>query len=140
MTTAIDTNVLVALWDEDDGLNSAAEAALDAAFARGELIISGAVFAELLAFPRRTEAFVDRFLKDTAIAVDWTMDESIWRAAGRAFQSYANRRRRHNLGGPRRVLADFLIGAHALERGHSLLTMDDRIYRTSFPALKVVSV
>jgi hypothetical protein len=140
MITAIDTNALVALWDRDDALNSAAQLALDAAFARGKLVISGAVFAELLAFPRRTEAFVDRFLKDTAIAVDWTMDESIWRVAGRAFQSYANRRRRQNLGGPRRVLADFLIGAHALERGYSLLTLDDRIYRTSFPALKVVPV
>jgi predicted nucleic acid-binding protein len=140
MTTAIDTNVLVALWDEDDALNSAAEIALDAAFARGKLVISGAIFAELLAFPRRTEAFVDQFLEHTGIAVDWATDESIWRVAGRAFQSYANRRRRQKLGGPRRVLADFLIGAHALERGYVLLTLDDRLYRVSFPALRVLPV
>ena len=57
MISAIDTNVLVALWDRDDTLNSAAQAALDTAFARGKLVISGAVFAELLAFPRRTESF-----------------------------------------------------------------------------------
>ena len=80
--TAIDTNVLVALWDRNDTLNSAAQAALDAAFARGKLVISGAVFAELLAFPRRTETFLDEFLKDTGIAVDWTTDESVWRVAG----------------------------------------------------------
>ena len=48
MITALDTNVLVALWDRDDGLNSTAQAALDTAFARGKLVISGAVFAELL--------------------------------------------------------------------------------------------
>src|SRR2546421_12563166 len=113
MITALDTNVLVALWDRDETLNSAAQAALDDAFARGKLIISGAVFAELLAFPRRTESFLDQFLTDTGIAVDWTTDESIWRAAGKPFQRYANRRRKQKSDGPRRTLPDFLIGAHA---------------------------
>jgi predicted nucleic acid-binding protein len=87
MISAIDTNVLVALWDRDDTLNSAAQSALDAAFARGTLVISGAVFAELLAFPRRTENFLDEFLEDTGIAVDWSVDESVWRVAGNLFRS-----------------------------------------------------
>lgn len=140
MTTAIDTNVLVALWDKDDSLNSAAQAALDAAFAQGKLIISGAVFAELLAFPRRSETFVNEFLKDTGITVDWTTDESVWRMAGRAFQNYARRRRRQKTSGPRRILADFVIGAHALQRGHRLLTLDHGIYRAAFPQLRIVRV
>ena len=140
MITAIDTNVLVALWDRDDTLNSAAQAALDAAFARGKLVISGAVFAELLAFPRRTETFLDQFLNDTGIAVDWTTDESVWRTAGKAFQKHANRRRRQRAGEPRRILADFLIGAHALEKGYRLLTLDTHIYRAAFPKLQLVQV
>jgi predicted nucleic acid-binding protein len=40
MTTAIDTNVIVALWDRDTRLNSAAQSALDAALGRGGLIIA----------------------------------------------------------------------------------------------------
>ena len=140
MITAIDTNVLVALWDLDEALNSAAQLALDAAFARGKLVISGAVFAELLAFPRRTETFLDQFLKDTGITVDWTTDESIWRVAGKAFQKYANRRRKQQAGGPRRILADFLIGAHALEKGYGLLTLDEGIYRAAFPKLQIMKV
>ncbi|SRR6266536_1169173 len=140
MTTAIDTNVLVALWDKDDALNSAAQTALDAAFAQGKMVINGAVFAELLAFPRRSETFVDEFLIDTGITVDWTTDESIWRVAGRAFQNYARRRRRQKTSGPRRILADFLIGAHALQKGHSLLTLDDGMYRAAFPQLRIVKV
>lgn len=140
MITAIDTNVLVALWDRDDTLNLAAQAALDAAFARGKLVISGAVFAELLAFPRRTETFLDQFLKDTGVGVDWTTDEAVWRAAGKAFQRYANRRRKQSAGGPRRILADFLIGAHALEKSYSLLTLDTGIYRAAFPKLQIVKV
>jgi predicted nucleic-acid-binding protein len=35
MTTAIDINVLLALWDPDDTLNSAAQQALEAALQRG---------------------------------------------------------------------------------------------------------
>ena len=138
MISAIDTNVLIALWDQDDSLNSAAQAALDAAFARGKLVISGAVFAELLAFPRRTENFLDEFLDDTGITVDWSLDESVWRVAGKSFQKYANRRRKQRAGQPRCILADFLIGAHALEKGYSLLTLDDGIYRAAFPKLHIV--
>jgi predicted nucleic acid-binding protein len=140
MISAIDTNVLVALWDRDDTLNLAAQVALDAAFARGTLVISGAVFAELLAFPGRTESFLNQFLQDTGIVVDWSMDESIWRAAGKSFRKYATRRRRQKAGQPRRILADFLIGAHALENGYSLLTLDDGIYRAAFPKLHIVSI
>lgn len=139
MITALDTNVLVALWDRNDTLNSAAQAALDDAFARGKLVISGAVFAELLAFQQRTETFLDQFLKDTGISVDWTTDESIWRVAGMAFQKYAKRRRKQK-NGPRRILADFLIGAHALEKGYRFLTLDDGIYPTAFPKLQIVKV
>lgn len=140
MISAIDTNVLIALWDQDDTLNSAAQTALDAAFARGKLVISGAVFAELMAFPGRPETFLNQFLRDTGIAVDWSVDESIWRAAGNSFQKYAKRRRKQRAGQPRRILADFLIGAHALEKGYSLLTLDDGIYRAAFPKLHIVKV
>jgi predicted nucleic acid-binding protein len=61
MITAVDTNVLVALWDRDDALNSTAQAALDAAFARGKLVISGPVFAELLALPRERKRLLKNF-------------------------------------------------------------------------------
>ncbi len=140
MTTAIDTNVIVALWDKDDAVNSAAESALDAALRRGHLVIPAPVFAELLACPGRSEAFLDAFLKDTGISVDWNLDEAIWRTAGLAFQIYAVRRRKQRDYGPRRILADFLIGAYALEKRCRLLTLDDRLYRVSFPGLTIARV
>jgi predicted nucleic acid-binding protein len=140
MITALDTNVLVALWDDDDELNSAALAALDGAYQRGGLVISGAVFAELLAFPKRTEGFLNAFLSDTQINVDWASNENIWRATGQAFRSYAARRRKQALPGPRRILADFLIGAHAFVNGYSLLTLDSGIYRSAFPKLRIFRI
>jgi predicted nucleic acid-binding protein len=140
LITSLDSNVLIALWDPGDALNSAARQALDAADDRGRLTINGIVFAELLASPGRTEAFVDEFLISTGIAVEWTLSEAIWRTAGKAFQSYVKRRRRQKSGNPRRLMADFLIGAHAAEKEYRLLTLDAGIYRAAFPKLDLVAI
>ena len=139
MTTAIDTNVVIALWDRDPSINSAAQKALETAFHRGGLVIAPPVLAELLAAPGRTEAFVDAFLQDTSIAVEWDLNEVVWRAAGRAFQRYVERRRKQRDSGPRRILADFIIGAHAETRGYRLLTLDERVYRGAFPKLVIAT-
>ena len=138
MITALDTNVLVALWDRDDKWSSTSEDALMSAQARGKIVISGVVYAELMAFPRRKDTFIDQFLTETGVGVEWAIHESMWRLAGAAYQTYASRRRRHPGGAPRRLLADFLIGAHVQEKDYSLLTFDDRIYRIAFPKLKIV--
>jgi hypothetical protein len=140
MITAIDTNVIVSLWDRDPTLNTAAQAALDAALAGGGLAVAAPVFAELMACPCRDEAFLNTFFREAGIAIDWDLDETIWGTAGQAFQAYAARRRRHGATGPRRILADFVIGAHALQKGHALLTLDDRLYRAAFPRLEIRSI
>ena len=137
MTTAIDTNILVVLWDPEDSLNIPVRSALDAALGRGSLIVAAPVYAELLGFPSRNEDFLDYFFKESAISVDWTLNGSIWRVANRAYQAYASRSRSHGYHGPRRILADFLIGAHAHQNRFSLLTLDDRIYRAAFPSLSL---
>jgi predicted nucleic acid-binding protein len=51
MTTAVDTSVVIALWDKDSTLSLAAQNALDAAFNRGTLVAAAPVFAELIAEP-----------------------------------------------------------------------------------------
>jgi len=140
MTTAIDTNVLVALWNEDDTLNTQARSALDAALGRGSLVIAAPVFAELLAAPSRNEGFLDSFCRETGISIDWNLDEAVWRAAGRAFRAYVGRRKAQRGAGARRILADFLIGAHALQNRFRLLTLDEGLYRAAFPRLVIVSV
>ncbi|HTC49959.1 MAG TPA: type II toxin-antitoxin system VapC family toxin [Candidatus Aquilonibacter sp.] len=137
MTTAIDTNVVIALWDKDPTLSLAAQNALEAAFNRGTLVAAAPVFAELIAAPGRSETFVSSFFEETGIGVDWELPEQIWRLAGRAFQAYAERRRKQRDTGARRILADFVIGAHAFANGCRLLTLDDQRYRSSFPTLAV---
>ena len=140
MITALDTNVIIALWTGDAALSQAAQTSLDTAHERGRLVISAPVFAELMAAPHRDESFLNSFFRATGIVVEWNLEEAIWRMAGRAFQSYADRRRRQRDHGARRILADFLIGAHATHRGYHLLTLDDRLYSASFPNLALVSI
>ncbi len=138
MTTAIDTNVIIALWQTESSFNGLAESILDQTAAKGRLVIAAPVFAELMAEPGRDVNLLDRFLLETAIQVDWLLDEKVWRIAGAAFQSYTKRRRRASEVGPRRILADFLIGAHALRFGYRLLTFDNKLYRAAFPELMIV--
>jgi predicted nucleic acid-binding protein len=105
---------------------------LETTFRRGNLVVAAPVFAELIAAPGRTENFVSVFLEETGIAIDWDLGEPVWRSAGRAFQSYAERRRKQRDSGTRHILADFLIGAHALTRGYQLLTLDERFIKRRF--------
>jgi hypothetical protein len=140
VTTAIDTNIVVALWDAEPATSIAARDALETAFRRGNLVVSAPVFAELIAAPGRNEAFVGGFFEDVGIAIDWRLTEAVWRAAGRSFRLYADRRRKARDSGARRILADFLIGAHALVNGYRLLTLDARLYRSAFPELEIETV
>jgi predicted nucleic acid-binding protein len=140
MTTAVDTNVVVALWDKDPTLSLAAQTALEAAFNRGSLVVAAPVFAELIAAPGRTETFVSSFLEETGIAVESDLGEAVWRSAGRAFQYYAERRRKQRDSGSRRILADCLIWAHAQTRSYHLLTLDERLYKAAFPTLTIETI
>jgi predicted nucleic acid-binding protein len=74
------------------------------------------------------------------MVVDWELGENVWRAAGRAFAHYLTRAGKARVAGPRRILADFLIGAYAFENSYNLLTLDDRLYRSAFPRLKLLPV
>ncbi len=140
MTTAVDANVIISLWDKDPVVSSPSRRALEIAFLRGGLVIAAPVFAELLAAPGRTEAFLAKFLRDTTIMVDWDLGEEVWRTAAKAFQSYAERRRKQRDSGTRRILAHFIIGAHAQVNGFRFLTGDERLYRAAFPQLKIETV
>lgn len=140
MTISIDSNIIVALWWKADPLNSIATKALNQAHQQGRLLVSAPVYAELMGDSKRTEAGLNEFFRDTGILIDWTLEEDIWREAGRASRGYIQRRRLSGGQIPRRILTDFLIGAHALIRGYSLLTFDRRLYSAAFPTLPIIPV
>jgi predicted nucleic acid-binding protein len=132
--TALDTNVVLDLLDGDERFAGSVLRVLDAL---GEaLSIAPIVYAELCARPAWEAKDVRPFLDGAAITVDWVLGEAVWESAGVAFAAYARRRAKHG-DEPRRLIADFAIGAHA-ERAGSLVTRDAAFYRRAFPKLKVV--
>jgi len=135
--TAIDSNVFSSIWSWEPTAERAA-AQLAEAKAEGALLISPFVFAELLAYPGATEEYVRRFLESTGVAIDLKVDERVWTETGIRFARYAARRRRSTGVGPRRLLADFLIGAHALVQAERLLTLDPEVYQRDFPEVQLI--
>lgn len=134
--SAIDTNVISALWSAPRQDNDA-QVLLTAARIAGPLVICGPVYAELMAFPGTKPGFIDQFLASTGISLDLDLNIAIWRSAGESFARYSRRRVRTQGGIPRRLPADFMIGAHALARADRLLTFNGDDYRASFPNLTV---
>jgi predicted nucleic acid-binding protein len=139
MKTALDTNILSAIWM---GEPSAAKvsAALRAAKQAGSVVISPPVYAESLANPSLTQDILRDFLQDVGVNVDLPLIDAIWTEAGLRYQQYAIRRRQIVGELSRRILADFLIGTHALLQANSLMTLDTRYYRTYFPELRLYPI
>jgi hypothetical protein len=136
--TAIDANIFSSIWSKEPTAEMVVEQ-LGRAKQDGALLISPFAFAELYAHPNMTSDFIRPFLDATGVVVDYKLLESVWTEAGLRFARYAARRRKATGEGPRRLLADFLIGAHALVQADRLLTLDPKVYRQDFPELRLLS-
>ncbi len=102
------------------------------------MVICAPVYCELLAHPSATRGFVQKFLGETGILVDFLLGEQVWQRAANAFVAYAQRRRRSRGGSPKRMLVDFVVAAHALLHADRLMTLDASRYRQDFPRLHII--
>lgn len=137
MRSAVDTNVISALLAKHPAAETA-EKLLFAARSEGAMVICGPVYAELLAQRSVTVKFLDDFLLLTGISLEVDMGKDVWERAGLCFKAYAQRRKESGGGDARRILADFVIGAHAGMRADRLLTFDREGYELDFPDLVIL--
>jgi predicted nucleic acid-binding protein len=134
---ALDSNILNALLRQES--NAAEMAALLAGLQQTHtLVICPVGYAELLAGPGATVAYLQPFLASTGIVLDQLLSLSVWEEAGRAYGEYALRRKSSGGGLPRRLLADFMVGAHAAQACTALVTLDPQHYRLGFSELDVI--
>lgn len=135
MITAVDTNVISAIWADEPSAPSA-ETLLRDAYAGGPVVVCPVVYSELLCHPVMQPPIVEQLLADADVRIDFDLDQTIWREAGVRFRSYLKRRFRD--AGPRRFMADFLVGAHALRSADRLISFNAADFKCDFPELTVL--
>ena len=137
MKTALDSNILSAFWSNEPSAERI-ERELRSSRAQGALVICAPVYVELAAHPLVSPGFMDKFLAETGIAVEFILDKPVWRQAAKGFAAYAQRRRRSGGASPKRLLVDFVIASHALLQADRLMTLDPKRYLHDFPNLHIV--
>jgi predicted nucleic acid-binding protein len=131
MTTAVDSSVLVDVLTADAEFVLGSEAALNHALSAGDVVICDAVVAEVQTMLDTRETAMDTL---NALGIRYLATAEV--AAVRA--GHMQRRYRDNGGRRERVVADFLIGAHALMQCDALITRDAGFFREYFKGLKLI--
>jgi predicted nucleic acid-binding protein len=131
LITAVDTSVLLDIFGADPEFGERSAQALRDCIAAGSVIACDIVWAETSA------SFTELKAAEAALArlrVDFCpLDGSTSLAVGQSWRAYRKAGGNHE-----RVIADFMIGAHALANADQLLTRDRGFYRRYFEQLRVL--
>ena len=130
MITAVDTSVLIDVFGNDPAFGHSSAEALRECLRTGTLIACDIVWAETRAVFPDERSFASAI---TTLGVRFSpLTEKSAAHAGSAWKAY------RKAGGRRtRLVADFLIGSHALYQADRLLTRDRGYYRSYFAGLKL---
>lgn len=130
-STLIDTTILIDVWGLPRQWTPWSRRALLRCREEGELLVNIIVWSELA--PSATTDDLVSLTDELEIAREGLPFEAAYEAG------IAHARYRKAGGLRERTLPDFLIGAHARQRGYRLLTRDAARYREYFPTLQIIA-
>ena len=132
MITAVDTNILIDILEPDPDHGPASRDALKRCMREGALVCCEVVWAEMAtAYSSKVDKLTDA-LDRLGIGFSPMSREAALEAA-RCWHVYRRKEKKRE-----RIVADFLIGGHALTQCNRLLTRDRGFYRKYFKSLEIV--
>lgn len=131
MITAIDTNILIDIFGADPTFGKNSAEMLRRCIREGTLYACEVVWIETATVFPNSKSFLHAF---QVLGIEFspiTQETSL--VAAKSWRTY------RQAGGKReRVVADFLIGAHALTQCDRLITRDRGFYRSYFKSLSIL--
>lgn len=132
MITAVDSSIIIDVLEPDPEHGPASREAMRRCLREGSMVACDVVWAEVATAFGHAHVRAVEALREIGIGYSAMTQEAALRAA----ECWHRFRKRS--GGKERIVANFLIGSHALVEADRLLTRDRGFYRDHFKPLKLV--